>query len=238
MKPSMNRIQWDSSSEFVKRIENLLHRQTSLGESIGSLSKKEMSQTNFQENLLNTISDEYLEKQDTVRLELEKKQRYLTDFQQTQDVAQQELNDKYEDISQRFQTLSQRYEQVIFHQLNTNHLLLLLSCLKECLRQRKLRENVADLLSIVEEHNSVVSDAEILVKRQLIKYDIQMNYLIEKFSRLRELLSSKENFKSNEKQIDQTSMENFQPFIHYYRTQIDTLKQQIRPPSQNNTDGI
>lgn len=114
MKSSMNEIQFNSSSEFVKRIENLLHREESIDEILqSSSSNQRMSQIDFQEDLLGFISEEYLEKQDQVRLELENKQRYLTDYQQTQIIAQQELEEKFQQINQTFLNLSQRYQQVM-----------------------------------------------------------------------------------------------------------------------------
>ncbi len=58
------------------------------------------------------FSEEYIQKQEKVKIELENKQRYLFDFQQTQLIANQELLDKFLQIQQTIQTLNQQYQQV------------------------------------------------------------------------------------------------------------------------------
>ena len=100
----------------MKRIEGILQREESIPELINSSSKKEMLDLNFQDYLLQVIQEEYLDKQDKVRRELENKQRYLTDFQQTQSIAQVELNDKYQQIHQILTNLNHKYQQVIEQQ--------------------------------------------------------------------------------------------------------------------------
>lgn len=82
-----------------------------------------------------------------------------------------------------------------------------------------------------------MSDAEIFMKRQLTRYDIQLNYLIEKFSRLRQFLDMNDNnSKSNEKPIDRSSMEHFRQFIQYFRTEIQMMKQRIQRVSQTDRE--
>ena len=91
-----------------------------------------------------------------------------------------------------------------------------------------------DLLSTTEGQNPVLSDAQILMQRQLMKFDIQINYLKEKFVRLREYLSPQVIFKGNDKQIDREVLDQLRPFILYYRNQIDTMKQTIQTNSHSN----
>lgn len=102
------------------------------------------------------------------------------------------------------------------------------------MRQKQLLEKANDLLSNIEGQNPVVSDAQILMQRQLIKFGIQMNYLKEKFVHLQRFLSEIDISKRNEKPIDQSALDRFQEFILYYRDQIDAMKQRIHTNVQNN----
>jgi len=99
----------------VNRIRAILHREQSLPRLTLSSSSTNISNEDFERNLLEFIKifqEEYIEKQEKVRIELENRQRYLYDFQQTQLIANQELDEKFKQIQQTFQTLNQQYQQV------------------------------------------------------------------------------------------------------------------------------
>ena len=96
---------------------------------------------------------------------------------------------------------------------------------QECLREKEFLEKLNDLLSNIEEQNPVLSDAQILMQRQLIQ--IQINYLKEKSVHLQQFFSPEQIFKGNEKQIDQSVLKQF---ILYYRDQIEMMKQRTLPP--------
>ncbi|CAF3476985.1 unnamed protein product, partial [Rotaria sp. Silwood2] len=101
-------------------------------------------------------------------------------------------------------------------------------------RRKHLSSNVDDLLSVIEQHTPVVSDAEVLMHQQLERYQIQINSLQEKISLLKQFITRQESFNENEQQIDQSSMENINTFVRYYRNQIDQMKQQLQIIDYNN----
>ncbi len=114
-RPSLQRIRWNSPSEFVERIQTILHREESLPQLTIS-SSTNISDSDFEENILKFMKiffEEYFQKQEKARIELENKQKYLHQFQQTQLVAQQELDIKLQRIQQTFQNLHERYQRVI-----------------------------------------------------------------------------------------------------------------------------
>ncbi|CAF4464374.1 unnamed protein product, partial [Rotaria sp. Silwood2] len=214
----------NSSSDFVHRIRKILARDQSLpnktlsSSSSSSSSTNNISHSDLERNLFNLlklISEQYIEKQEKVRIELENKQRYLYDIQQTQLIANQELFEKFEQFQEKFQTLNQQYQQ-------------------ESDRRKHLSSNVDDLLSVIEQHTPVVSDAEVLMHQQLERYQIQINSLQEKISLLKQFITRQESFNENEQQIDQSSMENINTFVRYYRNQIDQMKQQLQIIDYNN----
>jgi hypothetical protein len=107
----------DLSSEFLNRIRTILHHDRLLPHVTLSSSSSSVNITNsdFETNLIEFMelfSEEYIQKQEKVKIELENKQRYLFDFQQTQLIANQELLDKFLQIQQTIQTLNQQYQQV------------------------------------------------------------------------------------------------------------------------------
>ena len=107
----------DSSSEFLNRIRTILHHDQLLPHVTLSSSSSSVNITNsdFETNLIDFLelfSEEYIEKQEKAKIELENKQRYLFDFQQTQLIANQELLDKFLQIQQTIQILNQQYQQV------------------------------------------------------------------------------------------------------------------------------
>jgi hypothetical protein len=112
----LNKIDLSYSSEFVNRIRRILHRDQSLPHlTLSSSSTTNISNSDFEKNLIKFIKifyQEYFEKQEKVRIELENKQRYLQDFQQTQLIANQELDQKFQQITETLQTLNQQYQQV------------------------------------------------------------------------------------------------------------------------------
>ncbi len=107
----------NSSLQFVNHIRQILHRDQSLPHlTISSSSSSiNISDLDFQTNLkkfLKIFSEEYIEKQEKVKIELQNKQRFLYDFQQTQFLANQELDNKFQFIQQTFKTLNQQFQQV------------------------------------------------------------------------------------------------------------------------------
>lgn len=113
----INTNESDSSSEFLDRINGILCRKQLIEDLIpSSLSQiRDLSDSEFTKKLLELlklISKEYIEKQKNVRIELEKKQRYISDYQQTQLMAYQELNNKFKLVLEEFQTLNRKYQEV------------------------------------------------------------------------------------------------------------------------------
>ncbi|CAF1195543.1 unnamed protein product [Adineta steineri] len=202
------------SSEFLNRIRTILTRDQSIPHlTISSSAQQNISNEEFQNNLIKFIrlfSEEYLDKQEKVRIELENKQRYLYDFQQTQLIAKQELDMKFQQIQITMQKLNQQYQQ-------------------EYARRKRLSSNVHDHLSIIEQCIPVVSDTEILMQRQLEKYQVQINSLHEKLLLLKKFIQQQQFFTNNQQQIDQKSMTDIHKFVEYFRDQIDTMKQKLQP---------
>ncbi|CAF3758731.1 unnamed protein product [Adineta steineri] len=200
--------------EFLNRIRTILTRDQSIPHlTISSSSQQNISNEEFQNNLIKFIrlfSEEYLDKQEKVRIELENKQRYLYDFQQTQLIAKQELDMKFQEIQITMQKLNQQYQQ-------------------EYARRKRLSSNVHDHLSIIEQCIPVVSDTEILMQRQLEKYQVQINSLHEKLLLLKKFIQQQQFFTNNQQQIDQKSMIDIHKFVEYFRDQIDTMKQKLQP---------
>ncbi|CAF1236325.1 unnamed protein product [Rotaria sordida] len=213
----------NSSSEFIHHIRKILVRDQSLPNKILSSSSsssatENISNSDFERNLFNLlqlISKQYIEKQEKVRIELENKQRYLYNCQQTQLIANQELSQKFQQIQQKFQTLNQQYQQ-------------------EYARRKQLSSNVDDHLSIIEQNTPVVSDAEILMHQQLERYQIQINSLQEKIILLKQFITREESFHENQQRIDQSSMENINTFVQYYKKQINQMKQQLQTIDHDN----
>ncbi len=98
-----------------------------------------------------------------------------------------------------------------------------------------MSSNVHDLLSIIEQHTPVVSDAEILMHQQLERYQIQINSLQNKISLVKQFISQQQQpFHQNQQQIDQSSMEHIYRFVEYYRNQIDQMKKKLYTTEHNN----
>jgi chromosome segregation ATPase len=141
---------------------------------------------------------------------LEIKQRYLLDFQQTQQIENKQLNERFQQIQKQFEILTQQYQ-------------------KECSRRKRLTSNVNDLLSVIEQSTPIQSDAEIRMQRELETYQIQINYLEEKMNRLQQFISSNQN----QEQFDNLSMKNIQNFVQNHRHQIDQMKKQLQTIQNN-----
>lgn len=58
------------------------------------------------------LTEQYIEKQEKVRKEIENKQRYLSDFQQTQLNENKQLTEKFQQIQKQFQILTEQYQHV------------------------------------------------------------------------------------------------------------------------------
>jgi len=68
--------------------------------------------------------------------------------------------------------------------------------------------------------------------QQLKTYQIKINSLKEKIFLLKQFISS-QNFNQNQRQIDQSSMENIQRFLQYFKNEIDQMKQKLDTVNQN-----
>lgn len=102
-----------NSSEFINRIRLILRRNESLPDLSNlpmNLSNDEFS--NYLIDYLQRFSQDYLDKQDKVRMELENKQKHFSNFQQTQLVAYQELIHKFELLKDKFENQIQLFKQV------------------------------------------------------------------------------------------------------------------------------
>jgi len=102
-----------NSSEFVNRIRLILRRNESFPDMSNlptNISNDEFS--NYLIEYLQRFSQDYLDKQDKVRMELENKQKHFSNFQQTQFVAYQELIRKFELLKDKFESQIQLFEQV------------------------------------------------------------------------------------------------------------------------------
>ena len=62
--------------------------------------------------IVKIIAEEFIDKQERVRIESERRKRYLDYLQEIQSNAKQELNDKFNEIQQKFQRLNEEYQQV------------------------------------------------------------------------------------------------------------------------------
>jgi hypothetical protein len=60
------------------------------------------------------LTEQYIEKQEKVRQQIENKQRYLSDVQQTQFNENKQLADRFQQIQKQFQILTEHYQQVKF----------------------------------------------------------------------------------------------------------------------------
>ncbi len=103
--------------EFVDYIRSLLVREQSIPYVTLSTSSTNISDIDFEKNLsqfCRILSEQYIDKQDKVRQEIENKQRYLVDFQQTQINENQQLIEKFQQIQKQFQFLKEQYQQVKF----------------------------------------------------------------------------------------------------------------------------
>ncbi|CAF1212508.1 unnamed protein product [Rotaria sp. Silwood1] len=195
-----------SSSEFVDRIRSLVSRDQSIPYITLSTSSTNISDSDFEKNLsqfVRILTEQYIEKQENVRKELEYKQNYLKDFQQTQIDEYKQLNEKFEQIKKRFQILREQYQQ-------------------ECSRRKRLSSHVDDLLSVIEQSTPVISDAEIRMQQQLEKYQIQIDCLKENLQRIQQFILS------NQDQVENLSIENIQNFVQNHRQQIDQMKKQLQ----------
>lgn len=207
-----------NQSDFLERIRLLLKRNQSIPYLSLSTSRRNISQTDFEKNLVHYIeifSNEYVQKQDNVKKELENKRNYLINLSQAQLKEYQNVKQKFENIRNLFQQIKQKYQQV-----NICSSLLSLDFLsKEMTRQQRLSAQLNDLLSVIEQNTPVISDEEIQMREQLKKYQIQLNCLQDSFQRAQQFLS----FNQNGQQID-----NIQDYLSNYRDQIQQMKQRLQ----------
>jgi hypothetical protein len=106
-----------SKSEFVDHIRSLLSRNQSIPYVTLSRSSTNISDSDLEKNLsqfIKILTEQYIEKQDKVRHEIENKQRYLSDFQQTQFNENKQLIENFQRIQKQFQILKEQYQQVRF----------------------------------------------------------------------------------------------------------------------------
>ncbi|CAF1415297.1 unnamed protein product [Rotaria sordida] len=197
-----------SSLEFIDRIRSLLSRDQSIPYITLSTLSTNISDSDFEKNLsqfIKILTEQYIEKQENVRKELENKQYYLHDYQQTQFNENKQLNEKCEQIQKRFQILREQYQQ-------------------ECSRRKRLSSHVDDLLSIIEQSTPVISDSEIRMQQQLETYQIQINYLKENIQHIQQFILSNQD----QEQLDHLYIENIQNFVRNHRNQIDQMKKQLQ----------
>ena len=104
-----------SSSEFLDRIRLLLSRNQSIPYLSLSTTTTNVSQLDVEKNLvqyLQIFSDEYIQKQEKVKKELENKRNYLINLSQTQFKEYQLIKQKFENIRNLFQQIKLKYQQV------------------------------------------------------------------------------------------------------------------------------
>lgn len=104
-----------NQSEFVDRIRLLLSRNQSIPYLSLSTTTTNISQLDFEKNLLQYLqifSNEYIQKQEKVKKELENKRNYLLNLSQTQFDEYQTIKQKFENIRNLFQQIKQKYQQV------------------------------------------------------------------------------------------------------------------------------
>ena len=104
-------------SEFVDHIHSLLFREQSIPCVTLSTPSANISDSDLEKNLVQFIkilTEQYIGKQEKVRKELESKQRYILDFQQTQQIETKQLNERFQQIQKQFQILTQQYQKVKF----------------------------------------------------------------------------------------------------------------------------
>ncbi|CAF3299306.1 unnamed protein product [Rotaria socialis] len=210
----------NSSSEYLDRIRKILIRDQSLPHTTISTSSsiENISNSDFEKNLFNfltIISEQYIEKQEKLHIELENKQRYLYDFQQTQLIANQEISQKFEQVQEKFQILNQQYEQ-------------------EYARRKDLAAKFGDLLSVIEQHTPVMSDEEILMYQQLERYRVQINSLQKKISLLKQFIIQQQPVNIKKEQVDQSFIETIHIFVQYYRDKIYEMKKELPTIDRNN----
>ncbi|CAF4605912.1 unnamed protein product [Rotaria socialis] len=201
------------SSELVDRIRSLLSREQSIPFITLSTSSINISDSDFERNLLQFIkilTEQYIDKQENVRKELENKRVYLLDFQQTEFNQNRKLNEKFQLIQKRFQTLTEQYQQ-------------------EYSRRKRLSSHVNDLLSVLEQSTPVLSDAEIRIEKQLDTYKIQINCLKNNIQNVQQFILSNQN----QELFDNLSMENFQNVVQTHRNHIDQIRKQIQSVQTN-----
>ncbi|CAM2708763.1 unnamed protein product [Rotaria socialis] len=201
------------SSEFVDRIRSLLSREQSIPFITLSTSSINISDSDFERNLLQFIkilTEQYIDKQENVRKELENKRVYLVDFQQTEFNQTRNLNEKFQLIQKRFQTLTEQYQQ-------------------EYSRRKRLSSHVNDLLSVIEQSTPVLSDAEIRMEKQLETYKMQINCLKHNIQRVQQFILSNQN----QELFDNLPMENFQNVVQTHRNHIDQIRKQIQSVQTN-----
>ncbi|CAF3826657.1 unnamed protein product [Rotaria magnacalcarata] len=201
------------SSEYVDRIRSLLSREQSIPFITLSTSSINISDSDFERNLLQFIkilTEQYIDKQENVRKELENKRVYLVDFQQTEFNQNRNLNEKFQLIQKRFQTLTEQYQQ-------------------EYSRRKRLSSHVNDLLSVIEQSTPVLSDAEIRMEKQLETYKIQINCLKNNIQRVEQFILSNQN----QELFENLSMENFQNVVQTHRNHIDQIRKQIQAIQTN-----
>ncbi|CAF0941914.1 unnamed protein product [Adineta steineri] len=196
------------NSEFLDRIRSLLSREQTIPYVTLSSLSTNISDSDLEKNLsqfIKLLTEQYIQKQEKVHKELENKQRYLLDFQQTQSNENKQLNEKLQQIQKQFQILTEKYE-------------------KECSRRKRLSSHVGDVLSVIEQNIPVLSDEEIRMQNQLESCQIQVNYLNKTIQHIQQFIS----LNQNQEQADDLSIGNTLNFIRNYRNQIDEMKQQLQ----------
>lgn len=102
--------------EILRRVQSLLQRDRSINEHPMETNSEELLQ-----NRLIDLLNEYFIKQDQVRKELANKQKFLFDYEQTQRIAQQEIQQNFRFIQAKFLQLVKESDQVNRSILHSSH---------------------------------------------------------------------------------------------------------------------
>ncbi|CAF0907463.1 unnamed protein product [Adineta ricciae] len=194
-------------SQFLTRIRSILARDQSIPFVTLRSSSTKLSDFDLEKNVLQYMkifTEQYIQKQDKVRREIDDKQRYLVEVHQTQSNESKQLTDRFQEIRNQFENSMALYQQ-------------------ECSRRKRLSSRIDDLLSTIEQSIPVLSDEEIRMQQQLETYQIQIDCLTQQIQQIQEFIS----LNQSQSQPDNLSMENIQDMVQNHRIQINQMKQQL-----------
>lgn len=103
------------SSQFLTRIRSILTRDQSIPFVTLRSSSTKLSDFDLEKNVLQYVkifTEQYMQKQDKVRREIDDKQRYLVEVHQTQSNENKQLTDRFQEIRNQFEHSMKQYQQV------------------------------------------------------------------------------------------------------------------------------